>query len=146
MRITPILLAMLMMGGTLLGISSLYGGVQLAYAPTGSNTANSTTFVKYNQTMSDISSTMSDIENHTISITNQGWNLPGIIVDTSLLFLSVGKVLVQIPNMAVSYISYSFGFLDFMGGAGWFITVITLAVIVIIIMRIVAMFLRSDEV
>ena len=143
MKMTPLLLGMLMMGGTMLGISSMYGGVQSAYAPGG--TANSTIFVKYNQTMMRINGTMTDIETRTTGIMNKGWSdIIGTMTDVSFLFFDVGGVLLEIPNIVLTFISHSFGFLDFLGEAGWFIVVVGCAVIVVVIMALVSIFFKVE--
>lgn len=144
MKITALIIGTLMFGGVMLGVAQLYGGVQLSYAPGG--TANSTVFSEYNETAMRMNATISKIEGSMTRIGEKGFgDIIGTVVESSVLFLDMAGLFMEIPNIVITFINQSFGFLDILGDVKWFIIIATSSVVVVVVMRVVAMVMKSEE-
>lgn len=142
MKITPLIIALVVFGGTMLAVSMLYGAVQVSYAPGG--TANSSTFEAFNQTMTDINVTMSDIEAQTTGALNKPWSDWTKYADMAFAFVGAGGVLMKVPGLFITFMSRSFSFLDVI--PMWFRIVLGMIIVIIVVMRVVAIFLKSDDI
>lgn len=144
MKITALAIGILMFGGVMIGISQLYGGVQIAYAPGG--TANSSTFAKYNETAMRINQSTTKIANSLTKVAAKGFgDIWGTITESSVLFLDVVGLFMEIPNIMVTFMETSFGFLDIFGNVKWFVIIASSAIIIIVVMRGVAIVFKSEE-
>lgn len=136
MNISTLMLAMLVMVGIVLGCIAYYSDIIITYSPT--NSTDTAKFEKLNQTFSNYSSMMTNLENKTIgfSITN-----PSTWGDGVLAFLSAAGIILQTPQMFNNIINSLLEFMD-VPFPVWFLSIITIGITLFVIMKIVSIFLR----
>jgi hypothetical protein len=146
MRITPLIIAVLVMSGIMMGISGFFYGVQRVYNPGGS--ANSSTYVAWNDTSNKLNKTMANFEEKTAGL-QSGKGTLSAYYDILLAVVDVFGVMFTIPNILISLVSSSLGFMPgYVTGEGtsWFLPMIATVIISIVALKVVAIATKTEEI
>ena len=143
MKITPILIAILVFSGVMYALGGFYKeGFTNYYNVT--NTTSYESFESFNSSFNSMNESMSNIYSK-VTTANKGlYNPLGIVVDSLLMFVDALGLIAQAPNILFSFISQIYTLVPAL--PNWFYLMIFGILTVVIVMRIAALVLKTDEV
>ena len=139
MKITTMMIGFVLMSLVMISMSLYYADIQDMYAP--ENSTELTKFTVFNYTFGNFSYIMGRAENQTIG-TNK--NVITQFADSVLYMFTVAGTILSIPNIMVVTIGNAFGMTLYI--PRWIQNAIFLIITIIFVMRIVSIFMKTEEV
>jgi len=143
MKITPILIAILVFSGVMYALGGFYKeGITNYYNVT--NTTSYESFESFNSSFNSMNESMSNIYSK-VTTTNKGlYNPLGIVVDSLLMFVDALGLIAQAPNILLTFLTQITTLVPSL--PPWLLPMIGAIVTVVVVMRIAALVLKTDEV
>lgn len=143
MKITPMMLGILFGTSVLLGMASFYGDVQDSYSLTNSTPESS--FFTFNETVGKLNTTASDLEQKAVGMYRKGILDRTKYTDAIMAFVDVGIIILQMPGILTTNVDKINTMLPGFVPA-FFTFMIMTAIVLIIVLRVVALVTKSDEI
>ena len=143
MNLGPLLISVVIASAVILGFYTYYNEVNIVYKPDmlPNQTAN---FSSFNSTFTRVNSLMMDISNKSTDITSKGVFNPATYADSVMVFLDIGKLILQTPLILNDFVR---GATEPMLGKDsaavpWFSPMITTIIMIVVISLIASIVLK----
>lgn len=143
MKLTPLLISIVLMGGVMLGMANFYGDIQNTYNP--DNSTSTEDFKAFNESFTTMNELMNRTSQHTVGAATKSLTDPSKYTDALMAFIDVGGVILEMPNtLMTGYVNNMTKYIPDI--PTWFITVILTIIAIIFVMRVAALFTKTDEI
>jgi hypothetical protein len=143
MNLTPLLIAFVVFSGLIIGMGEYYSSIQDVYAPAG-NSSSAGNFTRFNETFTNINSQLEQAANHTVGVATKSLLDPSKYYDVLLTMFDVGGIIMKIPGVLMITVSQVSDMLIFI--PSWIKYTIISVISIIIIMKVVAIFMKTGEI
>ncbi len=143
MNLTPLVIAMVLGSGVIIGMWNFYNDINTVYQPGNTISAQAEgNFTMLSQTFDKVNVLMGNIQNQTSSMVSAGFSPAGIL-DSVLVFFSVTKFILQAPGIMIGFLTAGLSQIMGVGGGNtWFIPMITTIVTVVFVSLVAAIVLK----
>ena len=144
MKITPILIGILLFSGLMCAFGWFYlDSYSRYYGSSSNNTTSYESFESFNSSFNSMNESMSNIYSK-VTTTNKGlYNPLGIVVDSLLMFVDALGLIAQAPNILLTFLTQITTLVPSL--PPWLLPMIGAIVTVVVVMRIAALVLKTDE-
>ena len=142
MKLTPLIISMVALSGIALGVITFYGAAVTTYNP--ANSTLTAEFDTFNRTFEEYTEKMGQIENKTVGAATKPWSDWTKIQDATLAFLGVGGIILDLPELMISFVNTAGGMLPMI--PSWFKLMIMTIITIIFALRVAAIFTKTDEI
>jgi hypothetical protein len=138
MNMTPVLIALVLAVGMIMGLYGYYNSINTVYVHDNSATLNQGNISAIKATNNKVNDLMNNISSKTTNIASKGILSVNGIVDSVLVFVDVAGLVTQAPGIIIGFIGQTLNIIPGIGSGGnWFIPMIT-AIIVIVFASLIA--------